>query len=463
MVSTLEELRARHISDALAQAPGWIERLAWDADTLAAHRDEKLRSLMKVAVERSPWHRDRLAGVCTDAFTADRIDELPVMTKHDVMANFDEIVTDRRLRLVDVEVQLANAAEGGYLLERYSAAATGGSTGARSVTVYDWDGWIGYWLSAFRGLLRARVMDPALMDRQITVCWVTASHPSHISAAMARTFNDPGLRNVSLPVTLPMEKIVAGLNETQPDVLVGYSTVLLALTREAMAGRLRIAPLRLTNAGEPLLPEIRAALARTWPVQPANWWGSTEVGCLILPCDLGHSHLAEDVGIVEPVDAQGRPVPPGERAAKVYVTNLFNHALPLIRYEITDEITVLPGRCECGSVTPRVADVQGRLDDWFVYPTGTVHPHLFRSILGRRPGIAEYQVRQTEPGADIVMCCTGHVDVAELHAELVADLSVAGLTQPRITITVTERLERLAHTGKLKRFVPLPLADGHTG
>ena len=101
-------------------------------------------------------------------------------------------------------------------------------------------------------------------------------------------------------------------------------------------------------------------------------------------------HLSEDLVIVEPVDEQGRPVAPGDRAAKVYLTNLFNRVLPLIRYEITDEVTILTEPCPCGSAHRCVADIQGRLDDVFVYDGRRVHPHVFRSALGRRadPAVA---------------------------------------------------------------------------
>jgi hypothetical protein len=149
------------------------------------------------------------------------------MTKHDVVRHFDDLVTDRRVRLADVEAQLATAADGGYLFDEYTPLATDGSTGRRTVMVFDRRGLADWWHSVFRCLFAWRAADPALNRRQIVVCWVTASHPSHISAALARTFNSPGLRNVSVPVTLPWEQIVAGLNEAQPDLLIGYPTALL--------------------------------------------------------------------------------------------------------------------------------------------------------------------------------------------------------------------------------------------
>jgi len=166
-------------------------------------------------------------------------------------------------------------------------------------------------------------------------------------------------------------------------------------------------------------------------------------------------HLCDDLVIIEPVDQQGKAVPPGVPSAKVYLTNLFNHVLPLIRYELEDEMTFLDEPCPCGSAHRRIDDIQGRLDDVFRYGNSVqVHPHLFRSALGRQPNILEYQVHQTERGADIAAHCVGALDSAELEREVAAGLSASGLKRPSVSIRQVKGLERLA-TGKLKRFVPL--------
>jgi phenylacetate-coenzyme A ligase PaaK-like adenylate-forming protein len=81
-------------------------------------------------------------------------------------------------------------------------------------------------------------------------------------------------------------------------------------------------------------------------------------------------HLNDDFCIVEPVDVQGKSVPSGVQSAKIYLTNRFNHTLPLIRYEVTDEVTILDEPCSCGSAHRRMDDVMGRLDDSFVYASG---------------------------------------------------------------------------------------------
>ena len=49
-------------------------------------------------------------------------------------------------------------------------------------------------------------------------------------------------------------------------------------------------------------------------------------------------HLSDDLVIVEPVDENDEPVPCGVESAKIHLTNFFNPLLPLIRYEITDQV-----------------------------------------------------------------------------------------------------------------------------
>jgi len=445
----------------MALAPRLIERLDWPADRLALHRAQRLREIVREAIDRSPWHRERLAGTDVTVLDEDSLPKLPPMSRADVMDNFDRIVTDERLSLGLVNDHLETVRTGGYLLDGYTALTSGGSTGHRGVFVYDWDGWATFWMGCFRHTLRAKWSDPELSTRPLVSAWVTAAHFTHASAALARTFASPELVNVRFPVTLPLEQIVTGLNVTQPDCLVAYPSALHALSFEARVGRLQIAPREVLSVAEPLLPETRAAAERAWGTPVGNIWAASESGGIAVPCAHARSHLNEDLLIVEPVDEDGRPVGPGQRAAKVYLTNLYNRALPLIRYEITDEATILTEPCPCGSAHRCVADIQGRLDDVFVYDGRRVHPHVFRSALTRHAGVVEYQVRQTRRGARIALRCGAPVDLERLGGEIATALAGVGLPRPDVEVTVAERLERDPGPAKLRRFVPLADTPSH--
>src|SRR5690348_16901253 len=121
--------RQRHEAEATAQLPLFRERLYWPRERLRELRQQALRRLLLVACERSPWHRARLQGIDVASFSEERLGSIPPMTKTDLMANFDAIVTDRRLTLNRVEDHLAGLKADAYLLGSYHAVASGGSSG----------------------------------------------------------------------------------------------------------------------------------------------------------------------------------------------------------------------------------------------------------------------------------------------------------------------------------------------
>jgi phenylacetate-CoA ligase len=175
-MSDYERLRQRHLARAMALAPQLIEQLDWRSERLSEHRLARLRELVAVAKQRSPWHRERLAAVDPARLDLATLRELPPMTKTELMAHFDRIVTDERLSLKLVNGYLETITTGSYLLDRYTAITSGGSSGERAVFVYDWDGWATFWVMLFRYLLRAKLRDPELASRPVVMAWVMAAH-----------------------------------------------------------------------------------------------------------------------------------------------------------------------------------------------------------------------------------------------------------------------------------------------
>src|SRR5438128_2306402 len=57
------ELRRRHWADTQQRIPAHLERLSWSADLIAAYQTRQLRELIDYAVQKSPWHRERLGRV----------------------------------------------------------------------------------------------------------------------------------------------------------------------------------------------------------------------------------------------------------------------------------------------------------------------------------------------------------------------------------------------------------------
>jgi len=432
-----------------------VHRLRWSADRLAAERERRLRELLGWAAERSPFHAERLADIDANCFTEADLPALPTMTKADLMGNFDQAVTDPAVTIDAVNGHVDTLDEDAYLLDQYRVIATTGTTSARGLFVYGWDEWVTFVLIAIRWLGR----DGNTLPLDAPVGTLFTSNTKHLSGALhafLRDFSDNQAPTVThLPVTLSVPEIVAGLNGAQPVVLQGYPSAIYLLTLEAKAGRLKISPKRVATCGEQCTNEIRAAVADTWGIEIRDYWGCSE-GVYAFPCEAGEAmHLPDDLAIIEPVDRHGNVVAPGRPADKVLLTRLYNRTQPLIRYEITDAMTVLAGTCECGCTHRRITDLAGRTDSFFTYDGGAaVHWLGMSTVLLSDPGVVELQVRQTPRGADISVATNGECNFEGLRRGFVDLLAKAGLPDPQVTIQEVDALDRL-WSGKLRQFQPL--------
>jgi phenylacetate-CoA ligase len=403
-MTTYEDLRQRHLAYWTSIISEHVGRLGWPVERLQRERDERLRSLLRVAQGKSSWHRKRLRRVDPDTVREEDLQRLEPMTKDDLMAHWDEIVTDSHLTLGMAESHLAGLRSDAYLIDEVHVVASGGSTGRRGVFVFGWEAWATAWAGFLRATVWDRSVSPVIGRAPNTIAMVAAQHATHMTAAMGQTFANRMTQTTLVPITQPVAAIVARLNQVQPTILLGYATALALLAAEARAGHLQIAPQRIISTGEPLLPESRQVLEQTFQAPVANVYGTSDAGPIAAGCWRSPGmHLGDDLVIIEPVDQAGGAVVSGTLSDKIYVTAISNPTLPLIRFELTDQVRFLEGPCSCGSSHRRIADVEGRLDDAFLYEgIVVVHPHVFRSMLGRERSIVEYQVRQTEKGADIL-------------------------------------------------------------
>ncbi len=357
-----------------------------------------LRLLLAFAKEHSPYHAKRLADVEPAELTEAQLPHLPVMTKNDMMANFSEVMTDRRLTADMVERHLAALDRGAdcYLLDQYRVITTSGSSGLRGIYVYGWDQWTTLGLMASRS--RMAMLDGTSRPPGSATVNLLGSGLTTLSSAMSSFLADPDDPSIHLPMTTPIPDMIAILEAAQPVLLQAYPSALDLLVHEARANRLHIAPRFVESGGEMLSERTREDVRELWGAGIDDCWGLSE-GIYAFQCPAGGSmHLPDDLVIVEPVDLEGHVVPPGEPAAKVYVTNLYNVAQPLIRYEIPDGLTVHEGICACGSAHRRIAALAGRSDQVFRYEDGvTVYPMVLGFAIEEERGLIEYQFRQTRP------------------------------------------------------------------
>ena len=439
----------------LASYPEHVARIGWNRARIATHQQDQLSALLAHAVEHSPFHARRLRGIDISAVDARDLSQLPVMTKSEMMAELDDVFTDRRLSRCEVERALAAAGpEPATLPGSHLALTSGGSSGQRGVFVLDLPGAVQFFGTLTRGLVARLDAMGGAPPGGLPVAMVAAGSPVHatgVAAPLCEGDSALPFRFLGVPVTQPLPEIVERLNALQAPALYGYPSVLARLARERQAGRLRIQPMMITSTSETCTPELRAMITEGFGAPLIDSFGSSEglVGASAPDEDV--ITFAEDGCIVELVDEEHRPVLPGTPCAAVLVTNLGNRVQPLIRYELTDTFVQQPSAAGHGYLRARA---HGRSDDVFRYGAVTIHPLVVRSVMVRSPDVLEYQVRQTTTGIDVTVVAEGTCDVESLRGRLGTALSGAGLTHPGVAVRRASNLARDPATGKLRGFVP---------
>src|SRR5207248_4898353 len=132
-----------------------------------------------------------------------------------------------------------------------------------------------------------------------------------------------------------------------PASVAGFLSVLLLLAEEQEAGRLHIHPSMLIPGGETATPEAVERIERAFGAKVRPSYACTECTYLSFSCKHGWYHVNSDWAVVEPVDADHRPVPPGEPSHTVLISNLANRVQPILRYDLGDSVVLRPDPCPC--------------------------------------------------------------------------------------------------------------------
>jgi phenylacetate-coenzyme A ligase PaaK-like adenylate-forming protein len=224
------------------------------------------------------------------------------------------------------------------------------------------------------------------------------------------------------------------------------------LALEAIAGRLTIKPTWVSVAGEVCTPPVREAVRSAWGIETSEFWGCSE-GTYAFPCGVGEGmHVADDLVILEPADADGNVVPYGQPAERLLLTNLFNLTQPLIRYDLVDAVTMTDEPCPCGCAHRRITSVNGRIDGAFEYENGAQVPRaaLEQAVLGAH-GVANFFVGKTQRGIDVSVVTDGSCDLQQLRTDLVDALRRHGGPELDVVVQEVDSIDRL-WSGKSKQF-----------
>ena len=313
---------------------------------------------------RSPFYKQRLGSRALPANAADLAD-LPLTTKQDLRDAYP-------FGLLAVPQE--------RLATYHESSGTAGRPTASYYTQEDWvdlaERFARKWIGIFENDIFLVRTPYALM---------LTGHLAHAAGRLCGATIVPG-DNRSL--AMPYARVVRALHDLGVTLTWAVATeYLLWAAAAACAGHRPGADFpalrALFTGGEPLTDARRARISRIWGVPVIEEYGSTETGSLAGECQHGRMHLWSDRALFEVYDPQTGKVG-SEGDGQLVVTPLYREAMPLLRYNLEDNVSVSYRDCECGWDLPTVR-VFGRAA--FGYPVGdtTVTQHRLEELVFSLP------------------------------------------------------------------------------
>ncbi|HIH75316.1 MAG TPA: phenylacetate--CoA ligase family protein [Methanosarcina sp.] len=427
----------------------------------------RLAEMVAFARANSPYYRELYEDL------PERVEDtslLPITSKKDLMAHLNDWATDR-----EVTIEKARAFVdkpdliGERFLDKYTVATTSGTTGTRGIFLLDDRN-----IAVNNALTFARMMSTWLNAGDVIRIlkhggrWamVTATGGHFLSSVIAtrvRQSSRLGSKAFQIfSVYTPMSELVAKLNLFRPAMILGYASVIALLADEQEARRLNINPVLVQPAGEGIPAGEYDRIAKAFNAKVREAYSATECGFIAYSCEYRWLHINSDWVILEPVDVDYQPVPPGQQSHTVLISNLANKVQPILRYDLGDNILMRPDSCPCGNPLPAIR-VQGRAADVLTFSTDrgekvTIAPLVFGTIVDRIPGIERFQIVQTtSTNLRVRLHLETEADPERVwqvvHSEIEHLLSQRKLDH--ITIERAEESPEQSPGGKYREIIPL--------
>lgn len=399
-------------------------------DELHALQDERIPRVLERAA-RSPFYRETLGGSASGSGGRADLLALPRTTKQNLRDSypFGLLATARR--------ELATYHE------------SSGTAGTPTPSFYSANDWVDL-AERFARKWNGITEDDTLLVRTPYALMITG----HLAHAAARSCGATVVPGDNRSLAMPYSRVVRVLHDLRVTLTWSMPTETLIWAAAARAaGHEPLGDFPALRAlyvgGEPLTAVRKERISSIWGVPVIEEYGSTETGSLAGECPYGHLHLWSDRAIFEVRDpVTGRIAPDG--TGHLVVTPLFREAMPIIRYDLEDDVEVEYADCSCGWNLPRVR-VLGRAA--FGHPVGSARvtqheleelvfglPSEFGVLFWRARALPERVIIEIEVAED------NRPDACEALIEAVtrtyrADCLVSGLPpgtlMPATTLTAT--------------------------
>jgi phenylacetate-CoA ligase len=406
---------------------------------LAAWQADQLAQLTLFASVESPFYAERLAPLFRNGGTPDfnAWHEIPVLTRAELAAEIDRINP------------ATTPPEVGPVSTRRTSGTTGDSLAFRTCALSLWAAevmmhrlyrWHGFDLQAPMASIRFYGS-----GRRI--------YPDGITEARW-SFPGPAAPHYTIDLKTPIEDLIEWLVRRRPTYLLTFPSIAHEIAEHPRAPLIKDLGLKaIVGISEIVAADARAAVWKNLGCPIVQIYACAEMGCIALQPPGGNDLLlCDETVLTEILDADGKPVEPGE-TGRVVITSLYNYATPLIRYEIGDYATRGASDLSAGIPLGRLQRVEGRRRNALATMHGKVWPGSspFNELISKIPA-KRFQLRQ--PTLDkIELVYVPEQGANEIDTEDMTN-RLSGLIGRPITLVLSpaKQIQRTA-SGKYERIV----------
>ncbi|MGE5215799.1 MAG: AMP-binding protein [Chloroflexota bacterium] len=304
---------------------------------MAEIQQRRFQKLLRRVLTGSAFYRDYYGshGIRERGLTDVTVRDLPFLTKATLMEQFDRAVIDSRLKRVELEAWLDTIRDPRQaFLQDFIVMHSSGSSGVTGIFVYSRTDW-----QVMNSVMATRLPKPENYPNEKTrVAFYRATHGHFAGVATALHLPKAVYETLIVSCLDPVSQVNEQLQAFDPQRLTGYSSSIALLAEEAIEGRLRIRPQRVFVSGDLLTERSRQKIKEAWSAPITNLYGASESLFLAIQDSEDEMTVMSDLNILEILDENNRSVEPGEDG-RVVITNLYNHTLPILRYELGDYVT----------------------------------------------------------------------------------------------------------------------------
>ena len=182
--------------------------------------------------------------------------------------------------------------------------------------------------------------------------------------------------------------------------IMGYPGSIYFLARRARQNSFNRRLKGIVSWGDNLYRHYRLEIEEVFGCRVTDTYGCGEGIQVAAQCQEGNYHIFMPHVLVEVVDEDGQPKPPGSRGT-ILLTRLNAGAMPLIRYRVGDQGRIgALNKCPCGRGLVCMEAIEGRDTDIIITPRGNrLIVHFFTGIFEYYPSIDTFKVVQERLGA----------------------------------------------------------------